>query len=103
MKKQTFTTNNNLKDRQVFKVVKRSTRSDVVGIKLEDKEFKFGQGNLFETTDAGLAREIHDTQGQGGDGDVVVIPTQVPPTPGVRRTWTGIKLPWHDDTHKFGE
>jgi hypothetical protein len=91
-----------LKERQVFKVVKRTQRSDVIGVKVDDREMRFGQGNMFEITDAGLAKEIHDTQGQGGDGDVIVIPSQIPPTPGVRRTWTGIALPWHDETHKFG-
>lgn len=103
IKKHTWMTNNNLKERQRFLITKRIPRSDVIGIKLGDREFKFGQGNMFETTDAGLAREIHDTHGQGGDGDVIVIPTQVPPTPGVTRTWTGVRLPWHTDDHKFGE
>lgn len=98
-----FTTNNNLKDRQKFLVSKKTPRSDVIGIKVDGKEYKFGQGNIFETDDAGLARQIYSTQGQGGDGDVIVIPTQVPPTPGQPRTWTGIKLPWHSDDHKFGE
>lgn len=103
VKKQTWITNNNIKDRQRFIVSKRTQRSDVIGVKVGDREYKFGQGNVFETNDAGLAKEIHDNQGQGGDGDVVVIPTQVPPEKGQSRTWTGVSLPWHDEDHKFGE
>jgi hypothetical protein len=97
MKKQTFMTNNEVPERQRFKVLKRVQNSDVIGIKVDGREYKFGQGNSFTVKDAGLAHEIHDTQGQGGTGDVVVVPTQVPPTPGVRRTWTVPALPWHKE------
>ena len=97
MSRKSFVTNNNLRDRQRFKVLKNTRKSDVIGIKVGDRQFKFGQGNAFEIKDAGLAREIHDMQGQGGTGDVIVVPTQEPPTPGVRRTWTVPRLPWHKE------
>lgn len=97
VKKQSWITNSEIKDRQRFKVLKRTQRSDVVGIKLDGKNYKFGQGNMFEVSDPGLAHAIHDNQGQGGDGDVLVVPTTTTPEPGRTRTWTVPRLPWHKE------
>jgi hypothetical protein len=97
VKKQSWITNSDIKDRQRFQVVKRTPRADVKGIKVNGKAYKFGQGNMFTVDDPGLAREIHDNHGQGGDGDVLVVPTERKPQPGRRRTWTVPALPWHKD------
>lgn len=84
-----FMTNQTIPERRKFQVLKRTTRSDVVGVKVGDKEFKFqGNSEMFETDDQGLARAIHDSSGQGGTGDVVVVPTEKPINTTHQRTFT---------------
>lgn len=103
IKRKTWITNSPIKERQTFRVIKRIPDTRVKGIKIDGKEFRFGQGNSFTVDDPGLAHAIHDNQGQGGDGDVLVVPTEKRIKPGTVRTWLGVKLPWHTDDHKFGE
>jgi hypothetical protein len=90
-------TNADIPTRQEYEVVKRTPRQDVVGIKIDGREFKFGQGNMFKTDDPGLARAIHDSQGQGGDGDVLVVPVEKPAERGHKRTFVVPALPWHKE------
>ena len=103
IKKQKFITNSNIKTRQEFEIVKRTPRSEVVGLEHEGRKYRFGQGNMFKTDDPGLAHAIHDQHGQGGNGDVLVVPVEKPSTPDHARTFQGIKLPWHDENHQFGQ
>jgi len=99
-----FETNSAIKDRQKFQIIRRS-KKDIIGVKTEDgKEVHFGKrSRAAEITDAGLAHEIHDSVGQGGTGDVLVIPMETQADPIHTRTFLGVKLPWHTDEHKFGE
>jgi hypothetical protein len=93
-----FETNSHVKSRQRFEVLQRTPRTDVTGIKIGDKEMKFGKkSRAFFTDDAGLAHAIHDTQGQGGTGDVLVIPVEKPQHPNHSRTWHVPALPWHKE------
>jgi len=103
VKKQKFITNSDHKSRQEFEILKRTPRPEVVGIKHEGRDYKFGQGNMFKTDDVGLAHAIHDEFGQGGDGDVLVVPVEKPAERGHTRTFQGLKLPWHTEDHKFGQ
>ena len=93
-----FTTNSYIPDRQEFEVVKRTKRSDVIGIKHEGKSYRFGQGNMFKVDDPGLARAIHDEHGQGGDGDVLVVPVERKIERGHTRTFVVPSLPWHKES-----
>ena len=67
MKKgKTFETNSFVEDRQQFEIIKRTTRSDVEGVKLGNHEVRWNKKTgaaLIE--DMGLAREIFYTQGLG--------------------------------------
>lgn len=103
VKKQTWITNSDRPERQEFEIVKRSRRRGVVGFKHEGRDYRFGQGNMLKVQDTGLAHAIHDELGQGGSGDVLVVPVEKPATGGHSRTFTGIKLPWHDENHRFGQ
>lgn len=93
-----FETNASIKDRQKFQIIRRS-KKDIIGVKTEDgREVKFGQrSRAAEIKDAGLAKEIHDSVGQGGTGDVLVIPMEERAEKGHKRTFTVPKLPWHKD------
>ena len=102
VKQQTWITNSDRVERQQFKVIKRTPNSRVKGIKVDDREFRFGQGNMFVVDDPGLAHEIHDNHGQGGDGDVMVVPVEKKAQPGHVRTLTGLAMPWHNETFRFG-
>lgn len=73
----TFVTNGLTRNRRRFQVVKSNPNYDVKGIKLGDKKMKFSkQSNDFYVNDPVLAKEIHDTHGQNGTDDVVVIPIE---------------------------
>ena len=103
IKRQKFITNADIPARQEYEIIKRTKKSDVVGIVHDGVKHRFGQGNMFKINDTGLAHAIHDEHGQGGDGDVMVVPVQSKPDINHTRTFTGLALPWHDENHKFGE
>lgn len=103
IKKQKWITNSDHPERQEFEILKRSKRAEVVGFTHEGRDYRFGQGNMVKIDDPGLAHAIHDELGQGGDGDVLVVPVEKPADHNHTRTFTGIKLPWHDETHRFGQ
>lgn len=50
----------------------KATRKDIDGISLGDKQVKFGANGVAYTDDDGLAKEIKETYGRKGTGDVVV-------------------------------
>ena len=96
MKKQHFTTNSDYKSRQEFTIVQRAERTDMRGVKIDGWEVPFNMKNRSAViNDRGLARAIHDSSGQGGTGDVLVIPTEKKATR--QRTWTVPRLPWHEE------
>ena len=99
-----FETNSDHTERQKFQIIQRS-KKPIVGVKTEDgREIPFGKrSRAAEITDAGLAHEIHDSVGQGGTGDVLVVPMEKQPDPIHTRTFLGVRLPWHTDEHRFGE
>lgn len=97
MAKQTFTTNSDIAERRRFEVIKRNKRSEVVGVSTSDgsRKFNFGQGHTFYVEDEGVAHDLHDTLGQGGSNDVLVVPIEKG-AKGRTRTFTVPALPWHD-------
>lgn len=93
-KKQKFVTNSDFKGRQRFEVIKRNKRSEVKGVKLDDNhQFEFGQGNAFYVDDPAIAHDLHDSVGQGGSNDVLVVPIEKSAR-GRKRTWVRPPLPW---------
>lgn len=91
MKKQTFATNG-MKDRQQFEIIQRTKRTDVRGVKVGGHEVEFGKKSRAALIDdAGLAKAIHDSSGQGGTGDCLVIPVE-------KQSETFmIDVPWHEE------
>lgn len=84
-----FMTNQAIPERRRWQVMKRTTRHGVKGVKVDGKEYPFvGKSDMFETDDQGLAHAIHDSSGQGGTGDVLVIPTEKPMNKTHQRTFT---------------
>lgn len=91
-----FMTNSDVKSRQQWEVIKRTRRTDVTGVKLGDRKFKFGQGDMFVVDDPAIAKDLHQTVGQEGSDDVIVVPVEKS-AGGRRRTWTVPALPWHEE------
>lgn len=90
-----FDTNSLIKDRQQFEIVQRTKRTDVTGVKIEGWEVPFNNKSRSAIIDdPGLAHAIHDSSGQGGTGDVLVIPVEKPLTKGHTRTFVRPPLPW---------
>ena len=90
MKKQThFATNSNIKDRQQFEVLRRTPDKSIMGVKMDGHNVRFGdKSGAALIDDHGLAKEIFHTQGQGGTGDVLVVPVEKPNDPNHQRTFT---------------
>ena len=88
-------TNSDIPERRRWEVVKRTTNPDIIGVKTSDGKhsFRFQRGRVFYVEDEGIARDIHDTHGQGGSNIVTVIPIEKKAR-GRRRTWVVPALPW---------
>lgn len=82
------------KDDRVYEVIKATERKDVVGVNVGG-EHRF-ERNRFKVRDKGLAKEIHDTVGQGGSGEVMVIPKREKKEAGHSYTFAVPELPWHN-------
>ena len=80
-----------------YQVIKATTRPQD-SIKVDDAVYNFGKKQAAMTiVDEGLAKEIDARFGRRGTerpGDVVVVPVEVMPEEGHRRTWTVPELPW---------
>jgi hypothetical protein len=83
-----FETNQLIAERRKWQVFPRTTRRGVEGVKVDGKPHRFNKQGFFETDDQGLAHAIHDSSGQGGTGDVLVIPTEKPMSKEHTRTFT---------------
>jgi hypothetical protein len=98
IKKQEFVTNSSVKSRQQFEVIQRNPRMDMKGVKVDGHKVEFGEKSRAALIDdPGLARAIHDSSGQGGTGDCLVVPVEKPSDPNHRRTFTVPELPWHKE------
>ena len=101
-----FKTNANLKSRQEFQIITRGQKL-IDEIKTPDgkRTVKLGsKSGAAVIDDAAVAREIHETVGQGGTGDVLVVPTESKPDPLHPRTFYQRKpMPWHNESFEFGK
>ena len=94
----TFETNSFIKDRQVFEIIQRSPDPNIRGVKIGGHEVPFGKkSRAARITDAGLAHAIHDSSGQGGTRDVLVIPVESRPEKGHPRSFLMPSMPWHKE------
>ena len=82
-----FETNSTVPERRYWQVMKRSKKR-FNGVKVDGKGYKFNKQDFFETDDPGVAHAIHDSSGQGGTGDVLVIPLEKRADPVHTRTFT---------------
>jgi hypothetical protein len=57
-----------------YQIVKNTTESNVIGVKVGEREAKFGTQGAFETQDAAFAHDIQQSSGQDGTKDVIVCP-----------------------------
>lgn len=93
-----FETNSNVKARQQFEILRRTPDKSIIGVKMGGKTVKFGKkSGAALIDDAGLAKEIFHTQGQGGTGDVLVVPVEKPKSRDHQRTWLMPAMPWHKE------
>jgi len=84
-----FETNSFIPERREWQIVQRAPIERMRGVKVDGKPLPFNMKNRsFTTDDAGLAQAIHDSSGQGGTGNVLVIPTEKPKEPDHSRTFT---------------
>jgi hypothetical protein len=99
-----FTTNSDHKSRQQFEVLDLTGRSEVEGIQVGGRKIKYGdKSRAAVIDDAGLAKDIQQRYGQAGTRDCLVVPVEKPRDELHERTFQGVRLPWHNETFKFGE
>jgi hypothetical protein len=60
--------------RKGFEIIKTSVKQGFRGIKAGGRDFDFKQRKMYYTDDKALAKDIRQTAGQDGAGDVMVIP-----------------------------
>ena len=94
-----FETNSDHPYRRRWRVFPRTAKKGLYGVKpdKDGPELKFNSQGYVDTDDAGIAHAIHDSTGQGGDGDILVCPIETHPNPKHTRTFIVPDLPWHKD------
>jgi len=99
-----FTTNSDRKSRQQFEVLDMTGRTEVEGVQIGGHKVKYGKkSRAAMIDDPGLAKAIQESSGQAGSRDCLVVPVEKPRDDIHERTFQGVRLPWHNESFKFGK